>query len=134
MLDEARLIRFHVQALAALDWRARRTYLAPRIGRVRARIRRRIVRGRAAGLPAPPNPQAFRDALGNYVALPYDGRAVLLYGGKLPWGVEPEYGLGWGSLIAHLGVYELPAYFGTNLLEPDVAVLAGELERALDAG
>jgi len=133
VVDATCLLCFHLRVLAALDWRAKRAYLAARISRLLNRVTRRIGRRRAGGSPTVSGPRAFRDAVGEYVALPFDGRGLTIYGASLPWGVEPQSGLGWGNLIADLAVCELPAYFGTNLLEPNVGVLADEIERLLDA-
>jgi thioesterase domain-containing protein len=132
-VDAARLLGFHVLALACLDSHQRWAYLAPRVGRVAHRINSRILR-RAGREPAEAKAtKAFREALRDYVAVPYDGRGLLLRGAKLPWGIEPESDLGWNRLVGRLAVRTLPAYFGTNLLEPNVGTLAECLERELEA-
>jgi len=134
VVDLTRLVGFHLRVLAALDWRAKPRYLMPRIGRLLGRVRSRILRHAGVGPPEAAWPRTFRAALDDYVPVAYDGRALLFRGRKLPWGVENGRTLGWGSLMPQLAVCELPAYFGTTLLELNVRMLAEHMERVIEAG
>ena len=132
-VDFARLLGFHLRVLAALDRGAKWEYLAPRIVRPLRRVGIRFHLYRGAVAAELTGPRAFREARLEYVALPYDGRGVLVHGKKLPWGITPGSALGWSNLLTDLAVSEVPTYFGTNLLEPNVGMLAEHMERVIDA-
>jgi hypothetical protein len=126
------MVGFHLRTLAQLDARARRAYLKVRVARVLDRIVM-TTRGRSGlGSTEFTRRDAFREALDAYQPARYDSRVVLLHGAKLPWGVHPAWNLRWRNLVDALEVAELPAYFGTSLLEPTVRLLAEKLDRLMD--
>jgi thioesterase domain-containing protein len=126
--NSLRMLGFHLRALARTRDGDRRAYVATRLRRILARIRARAS-ARGGRPPADMLRQrAFQEAAAAYRPTPYAGPAALLRGTRLPWGARPPHDLGWGRLVADLQVVELPAYFGTCLLEP----VAGRLAEAVD--
>ena len=130
--NSLRMLSFHLRAVVRLDAADRREYVTPRLRRSLARIRAKaLMRG---GAPSAEllRQRAFREARGAYRPSPYAGRVALFRGASLPWGTRASRDLGWGQLVTELEIAELPAYFGTCMLEPRVGRLAEALERAAD--
>ena len=132
IVDGARLLGFHARTVTRLPAGKRREYVQVRLMRAMAKIRKKIL-GRGSGSAEALRQKAFRRALRRYKPSRYTGRVVLFRGAKLPWGVQPVGDLGWGEVADRLEVAVLPAYFGTNLLEPNVGVVAEELAEVIRA-
>jgi thioesterase domain-containing protein len=131
--DALRMLGFHLATVARLPSHRRMEYVRTRVIRAMAKITRKAsaVRGTASGEAA--RQEAFRTALDEYEPVPYGGRVLLLRGAQLPWGVEGEADLGWAEIAPQLEMVVLPGYFGTNMLEPHVRLVADRLEQAVRA-
>ena len=119
---------FHVGNLARLRGASRWSYLADRLRR--AGFALKGAAGRLVGKPSPlvRTQSALSDAYYAYEPKPYDGRITLLRATRLPSGIEDTPDLGWGGLAAQgIDVHELPVYFMTGIVEPNVQVLAETL-------
>jgi thioesterase domain-containing protein len=132
LVDSMRMVGFHLRTVARLNPSSTRRYLTTRLSRVLARITMRWLALRGERSAEFSTQEAFRAAHRCYQASPYAGRVVLFRGAQLPWGIEPAHHLGWGDVASDLETAELPAYFGTTMLEPAVRELAQKLEHAMD--
>jgi thioesterase domain-containing protein len=130
--DATRMLGFHLRTIRALGGPEKREYLKVRVARRLKRSTMSIRSHRDTPSPDVVRRDGFREALGEYQSAPYSGRVVLFRGKELPWGVECPAHLGWGDTVADLEVVELPAYFGTTILEPTVRLLADTLTQMMD--
>ena len=130
IVDEARKLGFHARRVIRLPAGERRDYVQVRLMRAMAKIRNKIL-VRGSGSAEALRQKAFRQALRQYTPSRYTDRVVLFRGAKLPWGLQPVSHLGWGEVADRLEMAVLPAYFGTNLLEPNVGVVAEKLARVI---
>jgi thioesterase domain-containing protein len=133
LLDCARMLAFHLVTVMRLDISAKKAYVTERLARIRRQRRQRAATRRGALSPELIMQHGFAEALAAYQPGPYRGRVVLFRGARLPWGLAWTHDLGWGVVAADLEVVELPAYFGTTMLEPAVRLLADTVVDALDA-
>jgi len=129
IVDQARKLGFHARTVTRLPAGERREYVHVRLIRAMAKARNKMLVRRSGSAEAL-RQKAFREARRDYKPTRYTDRLVLLRG-EMPWGLEPVSHLGWGDVAACLEVAMLPAYFGTNLLEPHVAVVAEKLVQVI---
>jgi thioesterase domain-containing protein len=131
--DGLRMLSFHARTVARLPPVARLEYLRTRLIRATAKLATKLLGRHGPQSGEALRQQAYRQALDGYEALSYPGRVLLLRGARLPWGVEASLDLGWADVAPVLETDLLPAYFGTNMLEPHVAAVARRLDQAVDA-
>jgi thioesterase domain-containing protein/acyl carrier protein len=130
----AHIAGFHARNLANLRGRARWSYVADRGRRVVFGVRGKTAK--AVGRPSPlvRTQGALSDAYDRYEPQPYDGTITLLRATRLPSGIEDAPELGWGGLAAGgVDVHELPIYFMTGIVQPNVQLLAQTLSGCLAA-
>lgn len=130
--DSIRMLRFHLSTVRRIERSTRRAYVSERLTRLLGRLRTKATGRRGAPSGELVNQQAFSEALDAYEPEPYPGRVVLFRGARLPSGVRSRRDLGWEAVAASLEIIELPAYFGTTMLEPAVGLLAEKLAHALE--
>jgi thioesterase domain-containing protein/acyl carrier protein len=131
----AHILGFHIRSVLRLRGRARFAYVGDRLRRIAFGVR-----GKLAKLVGRPSPLvrtqgALSAAYDRYEPRPYDGKITLLRATRLPSGIEDAPDLGWGGLAAEgVEVHELPTYFMTGIVQPNVQVLAETLNGCLAAG
>lgn len=133
LVHAARMLAFHLLTVLRLDIPAKKTYVSERLARILRQYRNRAAARQSAPPPELVNQQGFGEALAAYQPERYPGRVVLFRGARLHWGLARTRDLGWAAVAADLEVVELPAYFGTTILEPAVRLLAERMSDALDA-
>ena len=133
LADSIRMLRFHLSTVRRIETSARSEYVSERLVRLLGRHRMRATGRLGAPSGEVIRQQAFKEALDAHTPEPYPGRVVLFRAERLPWGVASRRDLGWGAVAASLEITELPASFGTTMLEPAVGLLAQKLAHALDA-
>ena len=132
LVHAARMLAFHLMTVLRHDIPAKKTYVSERLARILHQYRNRAAARQSAPPPELMNQQGFGEALAAYQPELYPGRVVLFLGARLHWGLARTYDLGWAAVATDLEVVELPAYFGTTMLEPAVRLLAERVSDALD--
>jgi thioesterase domain-containing protein len=132
-LHAVRMLEFHLLTVWRLDVSAKKAYVCERLARLLLRQRNRAAARRGATSPELIRQRGFGEALAVYQPERYPGRVVLFRGARLHWGLVRTNDLGWAAVAPDLEVVELPAYFGTTMLEPAVRLLAERMVDALDA-
>jgi thioesterase domain-containing protein/acyl carrier protein len=119
-------------------WRAGRAKLVRTVEGFTGKLRIRYSQKRGAALPIELREQhitrAFDQAASRYVPKPYTG-PVTLYRARTINTFHAHVGptLGWGDVIKHLEIVEVPGNHETLMVEPNVAVVIRHLKELIGA-
>lgn len=129
----------HLKNMLSLSGHERRAYVALRVRRWLARIRRRSTAPATDGSNSEDVlERTVLDALRSFSAEPFPGRVVLFQSRRFVLGTHPQLSRGWDQVpIGELVVHRLEGFSGFAIKEPRlrrwVHVLNAELGRAADA-